>query len=103
MGDIHPAFARHEEFSPHAGHGVVDVYLYAALRQYLRRHQPGRAATNYGDNWCSLELLVCHVLEAIVKAGDYSVLWLFPSVWVQERIMGALKPEYYKEKIIEHS
>lgn len=44
-----------------------------------------------------------HVLEGLVKAWDYSVLWLFPSVWVQERIMGALKPEYYKEKIIEHS
>jgi hypothetical protein len=46
---------------------------------------------------------LCHVLEGLVKAADYSVLWLSPSVRVRERIMAVLKPEYYKEKIIEHS
>jgi hypothetical protein len=44
-----------------------------------------------------------HVSEDIVKAGDYRVLRLFRSALVQERIMNAFKPEYYKEKRIEHS
>ncbi len=50
MGDVHAAFAGHQELAPHAGHRVVQVHAHACLRQHLRSHQSGGAAADDGDD-----------------------------------------------------
>ena len=93
MRDVHASFACHEEFASHAGHGVIDVHLHAALRQHFCGHQSGRAAAYDGDDMFSYRGAGCHDGEGVIKAGDYRALPLLRPVSIQERIMAETKPE----------
>src|SRR5581483_1644419 len=49
MREVQPTAAGHQELAAGRGHRVEHGNLRAALRQYLRRHQPGGAGADDGD------------------------------------------------------